>query len=312
MITVEHLTYEYPETRALDDVSFSIQKGTITALVGPNGAGKTTLLQCLAALVEPLHGRILIDGTEILRTPYKVQSMLGYLPDFFGLYERLSVQQALRYFAMAQNVKKTTITARIEVVLSQLDLIEKANAKIESLSRGMRQRLAIGQAMIHDPRILLLDEPASGLDPAARNRLAELFLALNAEGKTLIVSSHILAELDQYANNLLILKNGRLVDQDIAEAETTRKIHIELLAADARLETFLSQTPSAQHFDMAVNDKAEADPCHVVIDFSGSDKDQQALLEQIIGQGIKVKAFYPQKTSVQSQYLEIMDKDQAK
>lgn len=312
MITVEHLTYEYPETRALSDVSFRIKKGSITALVGPNGAGKTTLLQCLAALVEPLHGRIVINGIDVLQAAHKVQPLLGYLPDFFGLYDRLTVEQCLRYFAMAQNVAKADIPPRIEQTLFRLDLTEKAKAKVGSLSRGMRQRLAIGQAMIHDPEILFLDEPASGLDPSARKHLADLFLKLNTEGKTLIVSSHILAELDQYANNLLILKNGRLVDQDMAKADAIRKIHIELLKPDKTLKTLLAQTAAVKNFAEATNDKVEADPCHLVVAFAGGDDDQQMLLAKIIGQGIKVKAFYLQKMSVQTQYLEIMEKDQAK
>lgn len=310
MIAVSNLSYEYPETKALDDVSFRIEKGSITALVGPNGAGKTTLLQCIAALITPIHGRIVIDGIDVLETPHKVQPMLGYLPDFFGLYDRLSVEKALRYFAMAQNVKRTKIAARISKVLSQLELKEKADAKIGSLSRGMRQRLAIGQALIHDPEILLLDEPASGLDPSARKHLADLFLALNSQGKTLIVSSHILAELDQYANNLLILKNGRLVEADKAKTGSVRKLHIELTAPAENLDKLLAEASLVQGFEYNDGERQKKDLCHLIVDFLGDEKDQQRLLTRIVNQGAAVKAFYPQKESVQSQYLEIMDKNQ--
>lgn len=301
MIRVEKLTFKYPGTRALDNVSFNIGAGSLTALVGPNGAGKTTLLQCLAALIVPFSGRISINDIDIAQAPHDTHRRIGYLPDFFGLYDKLSVTQALTYFAMAQKVDPKAIGDRVRQVITQMDLAHKTHAKIGSLSRGMRQRLAIGQALVHDPEILLLDEPASGLDPEARLALADLFLELSAQGKTLIVSSHILAELDQYANSLLILNNGRLVDSDIAVTgvDAPAKLHIELLETDARLDALLER-------EQFVN-QVQIEDRQVVIDFTGDEQAQCDLLQRLVNEQVKVQSFYVQREGVQEQYLKAMD-----
>jgi ABC-2 type transport system ATP-binding protein len=188
MISVENLIYEYPGHRAIDDISFTLRRGSITALVGPNGAGKTTLLKCLSALTKPFSGKIFINNLDVLKYPRESHKMMGFLPDFFGLYDNLSVYQSLSYFAMAHGAESSRIEPRVIEIVENLNLKDKLNEKVSSLSRGMRQRLGIGQAMIHDPELLLLDEPASGLDPEARYALSELFLKLNRQGKTLVVS----------------------------------------------------------------------------------------------------------------------------
>ena len=305
MIRVENLTFEYPGTRALDNLSFTIPAGSITALVGPNGAGKTTLLQCMAALQEPFGGRIFLEERDIFASPRDIHRLLGYLPDFFGLYEKLSVTQTLTYFAMAQKVERSAIADRVRRVIARLNLENKATDKVAGLSRGLRQRLAIGQALIHDPKILLLDEPASGLDPEARQALAELFVELNADGKTLIVSSHILSELDQYANHLLILKDGRLVDQDIdlSGAPATRRIHIELVAETTDLESALAHDEQVSRIDSRGTLTA--------FDFRGDDRAQHHLLKKLVEHGIPVKALYLKREGVQEQYLKTMAADVA-
>ena len=301
MIKVKNLIYEYPGVRALDRVSLTITPGSITALVGPNGAGKTTLLQCLAALIKPFDGQILIGDRDITRKPREIHAIVGYLPDFFGLYDRLTVKQALTYFAMAQKVNRADIPARTDLITRLLNLEDKRSANLSSLSRGMRQRLAIGQAMVHDPDILLLDEPASGLDPEARNALANLFLDLNARGKTIIVSSHILAELDQYANDLLILNKGRLVDREMETTATPAggKIHIEIMGGAEDLLKLLGQ--NGQVTCVASTEK------EIVLDFTGDEKQRCELLQSLITAQIPVKAFYAEKEGVQEQYLKTMN-----
>jgi len=209
MISIEHLTFDYGNFLALDDINVQIPRGSITALVGPNGAGKSTLMRCLAALSRPTSGRVLINDIDTVANPHGCHAITGFLADNFGLYEALTVQQSLTYFARAHGVEYTN---RVAEVIEMVNLADKTNAPIKSLSRGMRQRVGIAQAIIHGPEFVILDEPASGLDPEARIQLASLFKQLNRGGITLIVSSHILAELDQYANNLIVLKNGRIVE----------------------------------------------------------------------------------------------------
>ena len=211
MINVRNLTFDYPRSRALRNLSFTIEEKSITALVGPNGAGKTTLLKCLSGLERPFSGSITVDGIDVQKMPRKCHEIVGFLPDFFGLYDNLTVKQALTYFASVNKVKNQCIPETIEKNLKKLDIENKLNEKIGTLSRGMRQRLAIAQVLIEEPKVLLLDEPASGLDPGSRYSLGKLFKQLKDLGTTLVVSSHILSELEQYADDLMILRNGRLV-----------------------------------------------------------------------------------------------------
>lgn len=218
MIRVQKLVFDYPGHRALHGISVHIQPGTVTALVGPNGAGKSTLLRCLAGLDEPLAGQITVAGIDVLEYPRQVHQKLGYLSDFFGLYQQLTVGQCLHYAAAAQGLPERKIKTRIETVAQQLGLTNKLQALASNLSRGQRQRLAIGQAIVHAPKVLLLDEPASGLDPEARSQLSLLFRQLHAQGMTLVVSSHILSELDEYCTHILSIREGRITSHDSLSA----------------------------------------------------------------------------------------------
>lgn len=211
MITVTDLTFDYPGKRALEHISFSIEAGSITALVGPNGAGKSTLMRCLAALETPSSGSIQIASLDVLEFPREAHALMGYLPDFFGLYDDLTVEQCLSYHAMVQNIPKPEQKAAIERVAVRMQIQDILLQETKTLSRGQRQRLAIAQAIIHHPKVLILDEPASGLDPEARYHLSQLLVLLAQEGITMLVSSHILSELEDYCTNMLVLREGKIV-----------------------------------------------------------------------------------------------------
>jgi ABC-2 type transport system ATP-binding protein len=210
MIHVEGLIFDYLGHRALHGVSVDIPKGTVTALVGPNGAGKSTLMRCIAGLDTPLSGKITVGGIDVQEHPRKVHTKLGYLSDFFGLYQDLTVAQCLTYAAESQRIPQHLVANRVMEVANYLGLPEKLNSLTSNLSRGQRQRVAIGQSIVHMPEVLLLDEPASGLDPEARSDLSLLFRQLNAKGMTLVVSSHILSELDEYCTHILSIRDGRV------------------------------------------------------------------------------------------------------
>src|SRR6185369_9813264 len=165
---VDGLCFDYPGVRALDGVGFELERGTVTALVGPNGAGKTTLLRCLAALETPLAGRIEVAGVDVLESPREAHRRLGYLSDFFGVYDALTVEQCLVHAAAAQGVEQAAVAAAVRRTAERLGLDDRLRTVAGTLSRGLRQRLAIGQALVHAPALLLLDEPAAGLDPEAR------------------------------------------------------------------------------------------------------------------------------------------------
>jgi ABC-2 type transport system ATP-binding protein len=211
MIDAENLVFDYPSGRALHGVGFVVRAGAVLALVGPNGAGKSTLMRCIAALDVPTEGVVNVLGYDTSKHPREIHAALGYLSDTFGLYDALSVRQALTYAARSRGVSAAETEAAVLAAAARVGLSERLESLAGELSRGLRQRLAIGQTIVHRPRVLLLDEPASGLDPDARKSLSDLILSLAADGMTIMVSSHILSELDDYCTEMLMLDEGRIV-----------------------------------------------------------------------------------------------------
>jgi len=299
MIEISNLTFDYPGQRALDNVSLTVAEGSVTALVGPNGAGKTTLMRCIAGLETPLSGSIEVAGMNVIEQPREVHRIMGYLSDFFGLYQELTVAQCLEYAAASQGLPAGRIAEAIQQTAAQLDLTGRLQQASGSLSRGLRQRVAVGQAIIHQPKVLLLDEPASGLDPEARAHLATLFRELQARGMTLLVSSHILAELDEYSTHLLALRNGRVLESRALSAPATldghRSLHISLAAPDARLADWLKQQAKI------ISKNVSAD--FADIDFQGDLAAQAALLSNLIKSGFAVASFAEHKENLQQSYL---------
>lgn len=293
MIQVSGLFYEYSGFRALDGVSFDIPQGSITALVGPNGAGKTTLMKCLTALLSPLSGNVIVDGIDVQENPREVHRRVGFLPDFFGLYDGLSVEQTLKHACLAHEIPLHEVPERVEVTLRQLNLSDKRKNNVTELSRGMKQRLAIGQSIIHRPRLLILDEPASGLDPEARHSLAELFKELNRGGMTILVSSHILAELDQYANHLLSLRQGQLAQNQSSISGIQRRLVVRAKGLG----------PEQKNRIGVVAGRFTEKDDHYYLSFSGSEDAQADLLKKLIGEGIPVTEFFIERDGLQRQYL---------
>src|SRR5258706_4950232 len=195
MIEIRDLVFEYPGHRALAGVTLNIVKGSITALVGPNGAGKTTLLRCMAALETPYAGSVTIDGLDTREAPRAIHAGLGYLPDFFGLYDALSVRRCLHYAARAHGIAAQAAAGAAQAAAARVGLSDRMEQAAGALSRGLRQRLAIAQTIVHQPKVLLLDEPAAGLDPKARRDLFPLLLFLRGNGMDLGVAFHILGAL---------------------------------------------------------------------------------------------------------------------
>ena len=218
MIDVENLVYDYPSGRALHGLGFVVRQGAVLALVGPNGAGKSTLMRCISALDPPTEGQVTVLGLDTRTHPREVHAALGYLPDVFGLYEALSVRRALTYAARSKGVEPRHVEAAVAQAAAHVGLSDRMEALAGTLSRGLRQRLAIAQTIVHRPRVLLLDEPASGLDPEARHELSGLIRSLAGEAMTIVVSSHILAELEDYCTEMLMLSEGRVVGDGVVRA----------------------------------------------------------------------------------------------
>ncbi len=301
VIDVRDLVFDYATSRALFGVSVTIEPGTITGLVGPNGAGKTTLLRCVAALETPFSGSVTVDGLDTTEHPRDIHRRIGYLQDFFGLYDELSVRQCLRHHAMAHAVPAAEREARIVETAQRLDLGDRLDQDAGKLSRGLRQRLAIAQAIIHRPKVLLLDEPASGLDPEARTGLSELMVALRDEGITIVVSSHILAELEDYSTHMLVLRQGRITRHcPIGEADrqSTERLRIALSAPDDRLAELLAGMPGVG--------EVEVYPDGARIAFDGDAAMRHDLLRRLLEAGLPVCSFHPEFRSMQDVYMERM------
>ena len=299
LIEVRDLTFEYPGKKALDKVSFSIEPGSVTALVGPNGAGKTTLMNCLAALARPVSGHIRLHNVSVLDNPRECHRLIGYLPDFYGLYDDLTVHQCLEYMAMAQGLAPETIDPIIQLTAQRVHLLDRLKSKAGDLSRGLRQRLAIGQAIIHDPKIILLDEPASGLDPKARHQLSELLLELRDEGKTLMVSSHILTELEDYSTHMMVIHDGKLEENTEIKSQKIQNVRLLLLTLSRPAEGLEGALGQMERVS-----QIQANETSIEFMFEGTDEDQHQLLKQLLGNNWPVSAFTVKEKNLQETYLE--------
>src|SRR5947209_23300 len=236
-IEIRHLRKQYKDIVAVKELNLELEAGDIFGFIGPNGAGKTTTIKMLATLLTPTAGTAYIDGIDVVRNPEAVRAIVGYMPDFFGVYDDIKVWEYLDFFAAAYRIPRDKRPQIIDDVLTLTDLNVKKDAYVEELSRGMKQRLCLAKTLVHDPKVLLLDEPASGLDPRARIEIKELLKELKNMGKTIIISSHILPELADFCNKIGIIEQGEMiVSGDVSEImrQVTGGKVLELkVAADA-------------------------------------------------------------------------------
>ncbi|MEQ8854263.1 ABC transporter ATP-binding protein [Gimesia sp.] len=235
MVEVKNLWVRYGKYEAVKGISFTIPKGEVFGFIGPNGAGKSSTIKVLATLQREYEcDAVKINGVSVHKAPHLIREMIGYMPDFFGVYEDLTAREYLHFFAAAYRINRSRRKAIVDDVLELTDLTEKIDSPVDSLSRGMKQRLALARVLLHDPDLLLLDEPASGLDPRARIEVRELLVALKEMGKTIIISSHILHELSQLCTSIGIIEAGQFVtqgslDQIYKRLELSRVIHVQIV-----------------------------------------------------------------------------------
>jgi ABC-2 type transport system ATP-binding protein len=301
ILTATQIAYEYPGKRALDDVSFSLKEGSITALVGPNGAGKTTLLRLIAALDTPFSGTITIDGLDTQEMPRECHAKIGYLSDSFGLYDDLSVRQCLLHTASMHHIRGDACIKRVTAISAECGLEGLLDVRAGSLSRGQRQRVGIAQALIHEPKLVLLDEPAAGLDPEARHELSSLVLALRDKGYTLLISSHILAELEDYSDSMLTLHGGRIVGHvTVGRNETASSsltIRIQVLGEWGAAQAVLSQHSAVA--SVTFDEKENA----LFAEVAGDENTIAALLQELVRNEVRVVHFSEHRIGMQQVYL---------
>lgn len=230
VITVRDLTKKYGRFTAVNGVAFDVPRGAIFGLIGPNGAGKSTTFSIVASLLKPTSGTVRVGGFDPAKETTQVRSIVGFMPDQLGVYGTLTAEEYLKFFAAAYRIPRQDWPGLVEGLLELVGLANKADVDVDTMSRGMKQRMSLARALIHDPEVLILDEPASGLDPRARVELRELIQQLSVMGKTIVISSHILAELETVCTDVAILEGGRVLaagaPADIAARLSTRRVEV--------------------------------------------------------------------------------------
>ncbi len=301
VIQMRQLTKQYGRFTAVDHLDLQVERGGLFGFIGPNGAGKTTILRMLAGLLEPTGGQIYLKGQDISRDVTTARWLVGYMPDFFGVYEDMKVWEYLDFFARCYGLDAARRTRTVNELLELVDLASRRNAWVESLSRGMRQRLCLAHALVHDPQILLLDEPASGLDPRARIEMRELLKELSAMGKTIIVSSHILPELGEMCNQIGIIEKGRLLysgpPQKVQLRQGQRQVVVRTLAPGEAVEAALSAYLGVTGFQPT--DKGWQ------VSFSGDEAALAGLLTHLVERRVPIIHFSETTDDLEAVFLQV-------
>jgi ABC-2 type transport system ATP-binding protein len=288
MIKTFGLTKRFGELTAVDDLDLHIQEGDIFGFIGPNGAGKTTTIKMLATLIRPTNGYAEVGGYNVIKELDQVKRVIGYMPDFFGVYDDMKVWEYLDFFAMAYKIDPARRPRIIDDVLELTDLGGKKDAYVEALSRGMKQRLCLAKTLVHDPKVLLLDEPASGLDPRARIEMRELLQELRRMGKTILISSHILTELSDFCNTIGIIEQGKLLVSGPVK-EIMKKLHgARVLEVKVKSDVDEASDIISAH-DKVQRIEVEDNLIRVFVDFEL--EDHSAIMEALVVKGVKVSTF---------------------
>jgi ABC-2 type transport system ATP-binding protein len=312
IVRAEGLVKRYDGTLAVAGLDLNVDEGEIFGLVGPNGAGKTTILRILATLLAPTNGEAEICGLSVRRNPAGVRHVIGFMPDVFGVYDDMKVWEYLDFFARCYGIPAARRRQMIGDLLDLVDLADKRDAYVQGLSRGMQQRLCLAHTLVHDPQVLLLDEPASGLDPRARVELRELIRELRSLGKTVVISSHILPELEELCTSVAIVDRGQVLAQGkVADIErrlrTGAVLRIRVLGDLSEIEA------ARDHFadQPLVASAAVLDDGTIEIGFRGDDEASAGLLSAAIAAGIRVASFGRAASDLEELFLQITARDTA-
>jgi ABC-2 type transport system ATP-binding protein len=311
MLVTSRLTKKYGSLVALSDLSITLDRGRILGLIGPNGAGKTTAIRILVGQARPSSGTASIAGADCVRHAKRIKRLVGYMPEMFGLYDNMRVHEYLDFFGAAFGIPRRKRADRIEAVMDTTGCTYLRDRFLESLSFGMRQRVGIARTLIHDPEVLILDEPANGLDPKARIEMRELLLHLAAMGKTLIVTSHILPELSRICDRVAILVQGRLrafgtLDEIVHTVSERRTIEVQLAKADEVERA----AEVIRHYE---GNGAEVvpSPAEAIVRFQTSRLEQElaGLLADLVQNGLNVSQFREVQMDLEDTFLSIVGND---
>lgn len=305
-IELVNLTHQYGRRVAVEKLNLKVAPGEVFGFVGPNGAGKTTTLRILAGLLRPTSGEALVGGHSARHSPQAVRRQIGYMPDFFGVYPELRVYEYLDFFAACYQIPEKDRPGLIEGLLDLVDLSRRNDDQVDRLSRGMKQRLSLARSLIHDPQVLLLDEPASGLDPRARVEIRELLVELARMGKTIFFSTHILADVAEICTRVGILEAGRLVAEgslDELRSLLLPRRRVEVTVLDRAEETGQALAAISGAANIELLPSANGERPRLAFEFSGEDPELADALAALVQSGLPVLSFYEDRRDLEEMFL---------
>jgi ABC-2 type transport system ATP-binding protein len=307
MLSIKNLNKRYGKFQAVTDLSLEIQEGEIFGFVGPNGAGKTTTMKIVCGLLGATSGEITLDGVDVIRHSSKIKEKIGYMPDFFGVYDDLKVNEYLEFYASIYNIKGTAKKKITNDLLELVDLSHKREVYVDSLSRGMKQRLCLARSLVHNPKLLVLDEPASGMDPRARVEMKEILKNLKSMGKTIIISSHILPELAELCTSIGIVDKGKLVISgsvsDIMQKVYSKKV-IRIKVRD-RVEDVVMLLKEYPFVDKLISGEDT-----IQAGFEGDEADMSRVLSKLVTVGIPVVSFAQLDGNLEDVFMKVTKGDE--
>ena len=304
MLQIKNLRKAYGKYQAPDGLSMEVKEGALYGFVGPNGAGKTTTIKILAGLLAADSGQVLLDGENALGRGRKLKGKIGYVPDEFGTYDNLKVREYMEFFASCYGMEGLVARNRCSLLLEQVGLEDRMDFYVDGLSRGMKQRLCLAQALIHDPPLLVLDEPSSGLDPKTRLEFKELLLELNEQGKTVLLSSHVLSELAQMCSDIGIIDQGKLIlsgsIREIMErVDQSNPLIITVYKNMEKAMAILRSHGCVRTISIKDN--------RLSVGFAGDAQDEALLLQQMIDADVLVNEFFRQPGNLETLFMQITD-----
>jgi ABC-2 type transport system ATP-binding protein len=307
MLKIEQLKKRFGQIVALDGLNMSVEEGTLYGFVGPNGAGKTTTIKILTGLLLPDGGTVTIDGIDVTKEPRKVMEKIGYVPDFFGVYDNLKVEEYMEFFASCYGILGLKARRRCMMLLEQVRLDEKAGFYVEGLSRGMKQRLSLARALIHNPSILIMDEPTAGLDPRTRFEFRQILKELRDQEKTIFISSHILPELAEVCTDIGIVDQGKVVLEGamtdiLSQINVSSPLTISIKGSKEEALSVLRSHSKVETITIRQED--------IVVNFKGDRQEEIILLQQLIEAGTKIYGFVRERGNLESVFMEITNHEE--
>lgn len=309
MLQIKDLRKRYGRFQALDGLDLHVEQGDLYGFVGPNGAGKTTAIKIITGLLSADSGSVMIDGVDALKNSKKLKEKIGYVPDFFGVYDNLKVTEYMEFFSSCYGMEGLLARNRYMALLEQVRLEDKVDFFVDGLSRGMKQRLCLARALIHDPAMIILDEPASGMDPRTRLEYKEILKELRDQGKTILVSSHILSELSEVCSSIGIIEQGKIVLQGnmeniLSRVNSSNPLLISVFSNREKALAILKSHPCVQTISVKEED--------IMVGFIGDRQDEALLLQQLIDADIMVSGFMREKGSLESIFMQITNHEKEK